>query len=252
MTLQDQLDELRKAILRDRSDLVSGDSDSLWTDETLLRYIQDGERRFARRVMCLRDGNTPKYTRVALRDGVTDYPLDPLVFAVVSARPEGQSYDLKRSGHMLLQSIYPIPSLTWDPAESLDVRPGAPLAFHTDETLVYDRQHRVTLSIFPAPDAAAAGTIVNLRVVRMPAGGYDLKCLTRESEIPLDYQLDVLEWAAYRAKRNNDADIGNTPNADSHRDAFEAAIVRAIRETKQRMHAPTGVRYGANGFSWSR
>lgn len=252
MNLGEQLDELRKGILRDRSDLIAGDDDSLWTDESLLRYIKDAERRFARRVMCIRDGTTPKYTRITLRAGVKNYPLDDTVFALLSARPVGRDYDLQRTGHALVQSREVDLSLTFDPAEASTLQPGAPLGIYTDETLVYANQQRVTATIYPEPDTAAAGTVINLRVIRVPCGGYTLTDLDRESEIPEDYQLDVLQWAAYRAKSNNDADIGATPNADAHKQAFEEAVARATREVRQRTRVATGVRYGANGFSWGR
>lgn len=252
MTLGDQLDELRGNILRDKSALVAGDDDRLWSDETLLRYIQDAERRFARETMILWDGTTAKYTQVKLRDGVRDYPLDPLVFAVVSARPSDRDYDLQRTGRTLVQSRELDTSIAFDPADSSTLTPGAPLGFYTDETMVYAQQHKVTFSVYPEPDATAAGTTINLRVVRLPCGGYTLNDLKRESEIPLDYQLDVLEWAAYRAKRGNDNDIGTTPNADSHRAVFDDAIERAKRDLRRRMHVATGIRYGRNGFAWGR
>lgn len=252
MILGDQLTELRSNVLRDRSDLVAGESDSLWSDETLLSYIQDAERRFARETLCLRDATTAKFTRITLRQAVKNYPLDESVFAVVSARPAGRDYDLQRTGHALVQSRDVDTSLTFDPAEASTLQPGPPLGCYTDETAVYGQQFKVTLTIFPEPDLASDGLVVNLRVIRIPCGGYTLKDLKRDSEIPLDYQFDVLQWAAYRAKQNNDADIGATPNADTHKQAFEEAILRCKRDMRRRMHVPTGVRYGRNGFTWGR
>lgn len=252
MNLGGQLAELRSNVLRDRSDLIAGESDSMWSDETLLGYIQDAERRFARETMCLRDGTTPKFTRLKLREAVRTYPLDATVFAVVSARPDGRDYDLQRTGHALVQSRDVDTSLAFDPAEASTLPPGAPLGFYTDETAVFAQQSVVTFSVYPLPDAAAAGTLVTLRVIRIPCGGYKLDDLKRESEIPLDHQYDVLQWAAYRAKQNNDADIGATPNADTHRDAFMDAITRCKRDMRARMRVHTGIRYGRNGFSWGR
>lgn len=252
MNLGEQLDELRRVVLRDRSDQIAGDDDSMWTDESLLRYIGDAERRFARRVMCLRDGTTPKFTRVKLREGVKNYPLPEEVFAILSARHPDRDYDLQRTGHALVQARDLDMSLAFDPAESSTLAPGAPLGYHTDETAVFANQSVVTFTVFPVPDATAAGTELALRVVRVPCGPYTLKDLDRPSEIPLDYQLDVLEWAAYRAKRHNDADIGATPSAKDHAEAFENAIVRAQRDIRVRTRAAIGLRFGSNGFSWGR
>lgn len=252
MKLGDQLKELRVGILRDKSDLVAGDADSFWTDEQLLAYIEDGERRFARRVMCLRDGTTPRYTQIKLREGVRDYPLDPAVFAVMSARPVGAATDLVRTGHALVTAPREDTELSFDPAEVDAWQPGSPRGFWTDETDVYANDGVVTLSIAPLPDATTAGTVLQLRVVRVPCVEYKLDNLKRESEIPKDYQLDVLEWAAFRAKRHNDADIGSSPPAADHEAAFERAIANALRDMRARRGARTAIRFGGNGFTWSR
>ena len=76
--------------------------------------------------------------------------------------------------------------------------------------------------------------------------------LDRDSEIPEDYQLDVLHWAAYRAQANYDADAAEPGDANRHKEAFEDAITKAIRELKRRGFAGTTLNYGQNGFTWDR
>lgn len=252
MNLGEQLRELRFNILRDRSDQIAGDADSLWTDETLLRYIREAERRFAREVMYLRDSTTPKFTQVLLKVGVQDYPLDKAVFAVVSARDSTKQYDLARTGHALVQMRSPQDTFIIDPTDTGFIPPGEPLGFYTDETLVYARQQRVTWSAYPIPDANTDGRLVNLRVVRIPDDCYDKDQLDRESETPDDYQLDVLEWAAFRALRHRDADAGDGANADQHQSAFLDAIKRAKIDLRRRMNTPMLLAFGLNGFRWTR
>jgi len=257
MNLGDQLDELRDNILRDTSDLIGGPQDDLWSDATLLRYIEDAERRFARQTLIIRDATTPACTQVVLQTGVSMYPLHPSVLAVISANytpAGGQQYDLYRSGHALVAQTVPLEALQFDPTNpySSALPPGAPLAYFTDETLVYAQQSRVTLTVYPAPSDTQNGTIVPMRVIRLPMCGYGQKDLGRESEIPKDYQLDVLEWAAYRAQRNWDGDGGAPTSAAQHKQAFDDAVTQAEKETKRKMFANTAIRYGANGFSWTR
>ncbi len=252
MNLEDQLSELRFNVLRDRSDIVAGDTDSLWSDETLIRYIKDAERRFARRTLILRDGTTPEIVRVRVRTGVNAYPLHESVIAVISARFDTNQYDMQRSGHAIVTDSKPPEFLSFDPSVEYTTPPGTPQAYYTDETMVYGRQGKVTLMLYPIPDAAADGKTMNLRVIRVPATGYSLECLDRESEIPEDYQLDVLEWAAYRAQRGFDADAGAPTSADAHKKAFDEAVDAATKELKRAMFASTGLRYGMNGFSWDR
>jgi hypothetical protein len=259
MTLDEQLDELRYNVLRDRSDLIAGDTDSLWSDETLLRYIGDAERRFARRSLILRDGTTPEITQVTLQLGVQTYPLHRSVISVISARyidptTPGNAYDLQRSGHSLITQQSPGEVLIWDPAQpySSQLPPGNPLAYFTDETLVYNRNSRMTLSVYPVPDTDQDGTTLYLRTIRLPMSKYNKDCLDRESELPEDYQLDVLEWAAYRAQRTFDGDAGAPTSADQHKAAFDEAVAAATREAKRKMFAEVQFQYGANGFTWTR
>lgn len=257
MTLQDQLDELRYNVLRDRSDLIQGDDDSLWSDAALVRYISDAERRFARQSLILRDATTPDVVRVVLKSGVQTYPLHRVVLAVISARytdASGTPYDLQRTGHAIVIQSSPIENLIFDPADpyTSSLPPGPPLAYFTDETLVYARQARATLSVYPLPSPAEDGTVLNLRVIRLPLSRYALECLDRESELPEDYQLDVLEWAAYRAQRTFDGDAGAPTSAEQHKQAFDEAVKAAVREAKRKMFAGTTLAYGANGFTWTR
>lgn len=252
MKLGEQLDELRGNILRDRSDLVAGDSDSLWSDETLLRYIKDGERRFARQTLILRDGSSPQYCNITLRAATRDYLMDALVIAVISGRVAGQNTDLYRAGHALVQAGKRREILDFDTISNDTVSTGAPQAIYTDETLVYASRGRVTLSVYPVPATADAGTVINNRVVRLPKGEYTLNDLDRESEIPEDYQLDVLQWAAYRAQANHDGDAGDGTSSDKHKIAFDEAVARAIKELKRKIFVGTGLNYGTNGFTWER
>jgi hypothetical protein len=252
MNLGEQLKELRNNILRDKSDLIAGDSDSLWDDETLLSYIKDGERRFARRTLLLRDGNSGEFTTVQLREGERSYPLHKLVMSVVSARVTGQQQDMTRCGRCLVQEGNPRSTLDFSQIANNTATTGLPTAYYTDETMVYAHRGVITLEVFPIPDAAAAGTVLNLRVVRLPKGGYTRNDLDRESEIPEDYQLDCLQWAAHRAQANFDADAGEPGDANRHYTAFENAVTAAIKETKRRMLAITGLNYGQNGFTWER
>jgi hypothetical protein len=262
MTLGEQLAELRYNILRDRSDLVAGDDDSLWSDETLLRYIGDAERRFARQTLMLRDSTTPDITQIRLRVGALGagqqtYPLHPAVIAVLSAQyinEAGEPYDLARSGHAIIAAQTRVTDFSFDPYNPYPsaLPPGNPMAFYTDETLVYARGARVTLSVYPMPAVPQNGQLLKLRVIRRPVCDYTKACLGNESEIPIDYQLDCLEWAAYRAQRTFDADAGANTTADQHKRAFDDAVTQAIRETKRKMFTGMSIAYGANGFTWTR
>ncbi|MHB0965278.1 MAG: phage adaptor protein [Bellilinea sp.] len=251
MTLGEELDELRKNILRDLSDRISGDSDNLWSDDSLLRYIKDGERRFARRTLCIRDGSTASITQIKLKAGVVEYPLHDSVMAVLSARYNTDAFDIQRSGHSLVSQFTPPEFLTYDPSTGFNVQPGRPIAFYTDETLVYAGSGKTTLSVYPVPSVLEEGMVLYLRVIRNTLTSYTVDSLDIESEIPEEYQLDCLEWAAYRALRNFDADAGASSPSEHHKTAFEEAVENAKIELKRKMFANTTFRYGTNGFNYT-
>lgn len=88
MTLQELLDELKQGILRDSSSILSGPADSLWSDEALVRYIDEAQMRLATIGLVLRDASTPAVTQVKLSAGKSGYTLHTSLLAIISARYE--------------------------------------------------------------------------------------------------------------------------------------------------------------------
>lgn len=252
MNLGDKLKELRENILRDKSDLISGDSDRLWSDETLLRYIKQGERRFARQTLCLRDGTTAAATQVKLKSGVKTYQLHWSVVAVLSARYDTDDYDLQRAGHAIVSQVAPPEFLNIDPSGAYTLPPGRPSAYYTDETLVYAGQGRVTMSMYPVPGTDQEGKIVQLRVCRLPLNSYTTDALSQECEIPEDYELDPLQWAARLATMNHDGDAGSSVKSEKHEAAFNIAVQAATRDIRRKIFAQQSHRFGMGGFSYTR
>ena len=252
MTLAEQLHELRNNILRDTSDIIAGNADELWDDATLIRYIADAERKFARQTLCMRDGTTPQVTQVVLKNGIVTYPLHSSVMAVISARYSTKTSDLLRSGHGMVTVAQRPEFMSFSAIADFNLPPSDPIAYYTDETLVFAQKTAVTLSIYPPPGPEQAGNIVYMRVARLPLTPYGVDCQDRESEIGDNYELDVLEWAAYRAQRTFDADAGAPTTSVDHKKAFDDAVIACKRELQSKMFANIGYKYGQNGFTWER
>lgn len=255
MNLGELLQELRENILHDRSDLVSGDDDRLWSDETLVRYINEAHRRFARRSLVIRDAVTPEVTQVTLLTGVETYNLHPAVFSIVSARHESSATDLPRIGHSLLSTEQVSNTLFFDINQLEALPAGAPVAFSTDEGFALDDDDShsvVTLRVFPAPSIDYNNTKLMLRVVRTPLESFDVAYPNAVPEIPPDYHLDMLDWAAYLALRIIDRDAGDAKRAEGFAASFEQHVQAVKRDVLRRMFAPTTWGFGRNGFTWSR
>ena len=253
MTLGELLAELRTNILHERSDLVAGDPDQLWTDATLVNYIDAAQRRFARRALAIRDNRTPEVTEVTLQTGVTEYVLHQSVLVVVSAKLTDAAADLPRTGHSTLD-VYRAPDTQFFDVNQISLtQPGAPLAYTTDETLgeADDASFgSVVLRVYPAPSADYDGTVLRLRVIRMPIERLTPDNLQAVPELPEMHHLEMLDWAAYLALRVVDVDAGWADRAQEFRASFEEHAKDAKLTTRQKVHAPVKWQFGQNGWSW--
>lgn len=253
MTVQELLDELRINVLRDNSGLLAGDSDRLWSDATLVSYINDAYRRFARNTLMIRDQSTAAVTQIALSVGVTLYPLHTSILSVLSARYNLDSSDLPRAGHVLLDSRVLADPLYFDASQLGTLAPGAPKAFSTDEGVdPAGPQQQFNLRVYPAPSATEDGNPIYMRVARLPLAALTLDAPDAQLEVPEDYHLDLLDWAAYRALSNKDVDAADGPSAKEFRDRFEKLIEDVKREMRRKLFAPQGFSFGGGAFSYQR
>jgi len=250
MTTQELLEELTGNILRDRSTIVSGPADSLWVDTALLRYINEAQMRLATIGLVLRDATTPSVTQVALSAGVTQYTLHPSILAVISAKYGQDTYDLARAGHSLLSAYVAPDTLYFDPAQ-LTVEPGKPRAWSSDEQLDIKSgvSGIVSLRVYPAPSSDYTDTVY-LRTIRKPLKVLSLDEPGGVPEVPEQYHLGLLDWAAYRALRNIDSDVGSMSTAARFRDTFDEMVTQAKRDTLRKIFSPSTWAFGRNGFSW--
>lgn len=255
MTLEDLLSELRENILHDRSDRVSGSTDYLWSDETLVRYINEAQNRFARRGLVLRDASTAEVCEVTLATNTDVYTLHESVIAVISCRHEDDAFDMQRTGHSTL-GMYQTPDSTyWDPGSISALPAGKPLVWSTDEQVIADDNDslsRVQLRLYPKPSATYNGDKLKLRVVRMPLNQLTTKALKAHPEIPSSHHIEMLDWAAYLALRIVDLDAGAPMRAAEFRESFENHVNQARREAMRKMFAPTPWGFGRNGFTWEK
>lgn len=252
MTLRDLLDELANGILRDRSDMMSGPADYLWSDTTLVKYLNEAESLLARKGMVIRDATTAAVVDVPLVAGTTQYTLHPSVVAVISAKIEGDRGDLKRAGHSVFSAFQHPDALFFDPEQLSLLPPGKPLAFSTDEQLDTSsgKTGVVSLRAYPEPTAEYTGTKIKLRVVRKPIVALTLDEMDAEPEVPEDYHLGLLDWAAYRALRNIDSDAGAADKAEAFKKEFDAMVAQARTDTLRKLFVPQQWDFGRNGFSW--
>jgi hypothetical protein len=252
MNLGELLQELRENILHDRSHRVSGAEDRLWSDATLVRYIDEAQRRLARQGLVIRDGSTPDVTVVAVEPNVAEYVLHPSIIAVLSARLQDARVDLTRTGHSVLSGYASPDHQAFDTSMLADLPPGRPFAYTTDEQISMTETESFdapVLRLFPVPSEAAT---LRLRVVRNPIEQLRTTNLRAIPEVPSDYHLAMLDWAAYLALRIADVDAGMPGRAMEFRATFEATVTEARRLALRRVFAPKSWAFGRNGFTWEK
>ena len=238
---------------RKSSQRISGQSDRLWSDETLIRYIDEAQKRFARMGLVLRDATTPEVTQVTLVEGQSEYTLHDSVLGVLSVRYSTDEIDLTRLGHTDIGSA-PRPDDPWyDPYGYRLLPPGKPIAYTTDDQIAEDSgTHRsaVHLRVYPTPTADYAGLVLKMRVVRLPLETLSSRLLNAVPEVPEMHHLELLDYAAYLALRIADHELGNPARAHEFRAMFEKHVAQARRDALRKMHAPLGWGFGRNGFAW--
>lgn len=274
MDIEECLDELQGALLRDVSSQIAGDPDDFWPKPRLLRYINEAQRRFARRALCIRDDSTPAVAKVALVPDQVLYTLHPSVLRVLSARHQDATQDMVRMTH---PNTYARMNVFTDHVASTDVgginvntlvnAANAPAEYSTDESVKVDDKYQIQMLVRPTPSANQAGKFIYLRTIRLPLLTLALDDASDESqspaevtagvtqqlEIPDDYALDMLEWAAFRAWRTYDAEDDNgrewaTKKANTHSERFEAAVRECRREIEDKLQQPLKWGFGQGAF----
>lgn len=228
------LAELRTNILRDASS-----ADSLWTDATLVQYLNDAYEEFAEETLTLRDKTTAAVTQITLATGVTDYALHDAVLTVYSARYDTDTYDLPLITHPTVYD-HVQRDTDWFDVNNAASTPGRPQAIQLDEATK-------TFTVYPAPTSAESGKLIRLRVARLPLTlftvGVDIV-----PDLPNRYHLALCDGAAALALDNHDVDGEGPARSGRRRAKFDRAMMLAKRRFKRLTKAPTRIDTG--WFGW--
>lgn len=257
MNLGELLHELKHNVLHDRSDQIGGNaSDYLWSDRTLVRYINQAHRRFARRSLCIRDNKTPGVTQVTTVEGLNELQLHPSVIAVLSVRMPGDHQDLARAGHDAYSNYHTPDPLFFDANQLERETPGKALSWSTDESVLETPEgtfEAINLRLFPKIIAPYVGVTGRLRVIREPLLDFEPDLLDQYPEVPSSHHLDMLDWAAYLALRNVDTDVAGAGAAERAADfaaRFEVHCQDNRKDVMRKIFTPLQWGFGHSGWSW--
>lgn len=220
MKLSELLDHVSVHVLDDRTAMLNGSPDALWSDEVLTRYFRTAEDIFCRKAWVLKDNVTASCCSITLVANQKDYPLHSSVLRVLSAKPNDSDIDLIPMTYDGMR-----PRLTPTGPDHFDVNvsyvdtPGRPYWFATD---IATRILRVR----PTPDTAAVTAIgtLNLRVARLPLVALAHTLPDNEPEIPDEYHLDLCDYVAGKALSHPNADGEAASAAKDYLKMFFASV----------------------------
>ena len=235
------LDFTAKEYLDDRTDLIDGDPDELWSDVTLVRFFNLAESILARRAWTIVETGVAPAGIVVLKTGVELYRLDRSILKVYDATPSGQLSPLGQADDINLRNPYPPSSDAFDVGSAAAIAgntlaiPGPPLAIATDAG-------SRTIRVAPAPTATQNGLQINLKVARMPRCKLDVSKPDAEPETPEQYHMFLCDYAAGRCL--------TMPNVDSQNKVDGRALLadwnQNVKEARQDRQ-----RAGLGGDRWT-
>lgn len=226
MTLAELLEYVAVTHLDDRSDLLEGDDDRLWTDEQIVAFLNEGQRILCRRSWVIIETGVAPAGVITLQTGKTVYPLHKSVLRVYKATPSDTEIRLGRVHDEALDTR-PLsdPEAAFDINLAETMTPGYPRAITTDGSTR-------KLRVYPAPSADQAGLKINLKVARMPVTYLTLDNTEGCPEVPEEFHMSLGDYAAGRCLTMRRAD----PDARADGRRLLAEFDQVVREAKQERH----------------
>ncbi len=223
MKLSELLAYTAKEYLDDRTDLLDGEPDEIWKDETIVRYFNEAEKRLCRRAWALVDLGHPTAGTIVLATGKATYKLHPSVLYVYKATPSDEEVPLGRASDEQLTAQRPPDVDFWDVNRTSVVTPGRPLAISTDTGT------RI-MTVSPTPSSVENGLRVILKVARMPICPLTLEKPDASPEVDEAWHQEVLcMYAAGKCLTHPNVDA--TAKTEGAR--LLAQVEATIREAKQ-------------------
>jgi hypothetical protein len=194
MNLGQLVEHVRLYYLRDT------ESPYLWPAKELVRYFNGAQDIFARHTHCITDSESD-FTLISTTASKNNYRLDPRIVYVYEIY-NGYGRRMNRSNRQK------IPTAT---------NQGVPTAYTLDAG-------SSVLRFWPTPDAVYEYKLV---VARRPLR--DMAATHDVPEIPEEYHLDLCDYVAYMAVRNNDTESSDVQAGGNFRDDWERKLLDAKR-----------------------
>lgn len=247
MKLSELLDHIGKELLDDRTEMLEGVSDSVWSDAVLVRYLNEAQKILARRAWVLEDTNPAsvdedgnKVCQIQLVEDQTDYAFHKKILHIKSLRLSDSDLDLARVGYndnRLLPGNPGFSPAFWDVNQITIESAGRPSRYSAD-------MGTRIIKLRAKPDEDSAALKVNLVVVRMPITQLKLTDLNAEPEVPEEYHLDICLFAAGSALQHPTVDAGLRTIGKEWKQEFMGKVELAEQDRIRRQQSMPRFRFG--------
>ena len=245
MKTSELLEHITGPMLDDRAELLAGASDQLFKSATVIRYLNEAERKLCRDAWVLEDISTPLVCEIQLTENEPNYAFHKSILHVKAARLSDSDVDLLRVGYddnRLLPYASVVDPDFWDVNIIYTETPGRPQRYSAD-------MGTRILRVRNKPDATAALLKLELSVVRMPLVEMTEADVDKEPEVPEEHHLELCKYAAGSCLANTadiDADLRSLGRAWVNE--FNALCDSAKRDRQRRQQSAPQFRFGG----WAR
>lgn len=247
MELGELLDHIGKELLDDRVEMLEGQSDTIWSDEVIVRYLNEAQRILARRAWVIEDTNPnsidsdgSKVCQIQLVEGQTDYPFHKSILHIKSVRLSDSDLDLAPVGYNDNRILAGNPASNpayFDINQMTVEDPGRPSRWSSDMGIRIIR-------LRAKPDATTAPLKVNFVVVRMPITRLAVNDRNASPEVPEEYHLDLALFAAGSALQHPDVDGRLRTIGKEWKNEFMAKVQFAEQDRLRRQQSEPQFRRG--------
>ncbi|MBT8448161.1 MAG: hypothetical protein KJO69_00630 [Gammaproteobacteria bacterium] len=233
MTLLELIKHLRESILDDVGgtnveweELIEDNVSSTqlrWTNEELTRFINEAQNRVAADILAIKDSSTYSLTVVA---DTAEYALDPTILQVKGMYSDNSGLRLTEQEYEDLEGVKSWRSKTGTPTHYM-------LDIETSKVRLY-----------PTPEV---DDTIYLTVYRLPTPQFDWELSDIQScEIRTEYQIPMLNWAAYMAYMKDEANTFDPQRANYFRQLYVADFTynSPYADVRRRRSSNRTVSYG--------
>ena len=194
MTLAELVEHVRLYYLRDT------ETPYLWPAKELVRYFNAAQNLFARHTHCITD-DTSDFTLITTTASTNNYRLDPRIIYVYEIY-NAHGRRMNKSNRQKLPTV---------------INKSTPTSYTLDAG-------STILRFWPTPDGEYEHQML---VARLPL--QDMANTFDTPEIPEEHRLDLCDYVAYMAVRNNDTESSETQAGANFKADWEMKLVQAKR-----------------------